>query len=277
MTTTQSEHETDVSNIDVAIIGGGASGLSAGTYTARGGLETVIFSRGQSAIHQCGLLENYLGFPAGVSPTTFVQIGQAHAAYEGCTVLEKHVEELSQSKSGFSLLTTDGTQLEATRVIASSVYDVEYLSADLEESLLDDEMRFVEVDDGGRTAIDGLYAAGRLTPIAHQAIIAAGNGARVGVSVVRDSHRERGYWDEIADYRDWVVPEGKYGGEEWDAHVDAWVDSTIPDDASFDPKRVERVRKDVKKRRLNRQIADEEKQRRIADNREILREYLNQQ
>ncbi len=48
---------------DVAIVGGGPTGCSAGVFTARYGLDTVLFDRGRSSIASCAHLENYLGSP----------------------------------------------------------------------------------------------------------------------------------------------------------------------------------------------------------------------
>ena len=53
---------------DVAIIGGGPAGLTAGMYAARAGWKTVLIERGlpggQAATTD--RLENYPGFPEGV-------------------------------------------------------------------------------------------------------------------------------------------------------------------------------------------------------------------
>jgi len=258
---------------DVVIVGGGAAGLSAGVFTARADLQTIVFTRGRSAIEQCAHLQNYLGFPSGIEPTTFLELGRTHAADEGCQIETERVESVERTTDGFHVETVEGRAVTATRVIAASVYDDEYLPND--EALFTDGF-VATTDDGGRTIIDGLYAAGRLTGVAHQAIISAGNGARVGVAVVRDFHRDRGYWDEIADYRDWLVPDGKYGGEEWKEHVEEWVDGTIPAEKSIDPKRVERIREDHIQRRLDRQITEDERKRRVERGKELLWECLEE-
>ena len=54
---------------DVCIVGGGPAGLAAGVYAASEGLSTVIVEReapgGQAG--QSAAIENYLGFPKGLS------------------------------------------------------------------------------------------------------------------------------------------------------------------------------------------------------------------
>src|SRR5579864_7170811 len=54
---------------DLAIVGGGPAGLAAGVYGASEGLKTVIVER-EAPGGQAGLssrIENYLGFPSGLS------------------------------------------------------------------------------------------------------------------------------------------------------------------------------------------------------------------
>ena len=53
---------------DVIIVGGGAAGLTAGLYTCRAGLKTLLLERlmpGGQVIN-AELIENYPGFPDGI-------------------------------------------------------------------------------------------------------------------------------------------------------------------------------------------------------------------
>lgn len=52
---------------DVLILGGGPSGLSASIYTARGGLQTLVVSHGKTPLLWAGSIDNYLGFPTGIT------------------------------------------------------------------------------------------------------------------------------------------------------------------------------------------------------------------
>jgi hypothetical protein len=88
-------------------------------------------------------------------------------------------------------------------VIVASWADTAYLEAIEMIELLDRGSKtYVDVDECGRTAVDGLYAAGRIAKTAHQTVVCAGHGAEVAVTLVADS--------EIPFYHDWVVPEGYF-------------------------------------------------------------------
>jgi thioredoxin reductase (NADPH) len=60
---------TDRQTYDLAVVGGGPGGLAASVYGAAGGLSTILIDStavgGQAATS--GRIENYLGFPAGIS------------------------------------------------------------------------------------------------------------------------------------------------------------------------------------------------------------------
>ena len=60
---------TDNTNYEVVIIGGGPAGLTAGLYTARARLDSLLIEKGLvgGQIKNAELVENYPGFPNGVS------------------------------------------------------------------------------------------------------------------------------------------------------------------------------------------------------------------
>lgn len=57
------------SSFDTAIIGGGPAGLTAGIYCARSGLKTLLIERAilGGQVSMCSIIENYPGFPSGIS------------------------------------------------------------------------------------------------------------------------------------------------------------------------------------------------------------------
>ena len=74
---------------DLAIVGGGPAGLAAAVYGASEGLRTVMIER-QAPGGQAGLssrIENYLGFPAGLSGSDLAQRAVAQARRFGVEIL----------------------------------------------------------------------------------------------------------------------------------------------------------------------------------------------
>jgi thioredoxin reductase len=187
---------------DVVIVGGGPAGLSAGLFTARADLDTLLLNDGDPILRRNAHLENYPGFPAGVNSHRLLEMMGEQADRAGCDRQEARVVDLQQSTDGFVAKTEDGRTLAASNVVAATKNTVDFL-ADIDGvEILDRGKKFVDTDERGRTGVAGLYAAGRLAAQPHQAIIVAGHGATVGVTLIEDS--------DVDFYHDWVTPEGYF-------------------------------------------------------------------
>jgi thioredoxin reductase (NADPH) len=80
---------TDVEFYDLAIVGGGPAGLAAAVYGASEGLRTVMIER-EAPGGQAGLssrIENYLGFPAGLSGQDLARRAVVQATRFGVEIL----------------------------------------------------------------------------------------------------------------------------------------------------------------------------------------------
>jgi thioredoxin reductase (NADPH) len=78
---------------DLAIVGGGPAGLAAAVYGASEGLHTVMIER-EAPGGQAGMssrIENYLGFPAGLSGTDLARRAVAQAQRFGVEILAQEV------------------------------------------------------------------------------------------------------------------------------------------------------------------------------------------
>ncbi|NHN42325.1 NAD(P)/FAD-dependent oxidoreductase [Halorubellus sp. JP-L1] len=198
---------------DVCVVGGGVAGLTASTFVARGGLETVVVDDGNSILQRNAHLENFTGFPQGVDARRLLERTRRQAEHAGVTFVDGRVtdvvddsgedDDATAESTAFAVSVDDGSSFSVERVIAASWSDASYLPAAVAAETRGTKA-FVEVDADGRTSVGGIYAAGRLADQYHQAIVCAGHGATVGVTVVHDS-------DE-AFYHDWVVPEGYFTG-----------------------------------------------------------------
>lgn len=187
----------------VVVVGGGVAGLNAALYTARAGFETTVVNAGESILRRNGHLENVPGFPGGVNPRTFLDLLEEQVADAGATRVTGEVSTLDELDGQF-VAETDDEVYEGEYAIAATKSNPDYLDAfDL---ALDQQgsKTYVDVDDRGRTNVDGLYVAGRLAAEPHQTTIVAGHGAKVGLTVVEDS--------EVPYYHDWVAPEGYFTG-----------------------------------------------------------------
>jgi thioredoxin reductase (NADPH) len=277
--------------VDVAVVGGGAAGLAAALFTARQGLDTLVFDRGPSAIRRSYLLENVLGFPGGIDPETYLALGREQVRHEGGRLRDAMVVGVERRDAtgadgetdgaadappvgdGFVVRTDEGPAVAADAVVAASAYDGDYL-ADLAglDHAVDDHP--VSCDPDGTTAVDGLYVAGWLSGGPHQVLACAGHGARVGKTLVRERRRADGFWPGVDEFWDWSVEAGTYGDEEWERQVDDWVESTLPADHDVDPARAERVKEAVKDERLGFERTAEQRRERLATMRAAVREHL---
>jgi hypothetical protein len=234
------------SDHDVIVVGGGPAGCSAGVFTARYGLDTVIFDRGSAALPRCAYLENYLGFPAGIAVDDFTALMHAHVGEAGCDIMEERVEAVTRADADarFVVETQVGEVHAATYVIAAAWYDGSYLRELDDEDMFEQQEHHDEVeerfdpeypDEDGRTPIDGLYVASPAGTRSAQAIVVAGHGAHVARCLLEDRRSERGYSGEVAPHYDWLRSDAEFAGE-WAERERwrTWFDNEMGGDLSGD-------------------------------------------
>ncbi|WP_276257890.1 FAD-binding protein [Haloglomus litoreum] len=202
----EDDASSDGTGPDVVVVGGGVAGLTAAVFTARAGLETLVVDDGESILRRNAHLENVPGFPAGVNARLFLDLLAEQAGKSGAAFHEGRVTGLDPDDEAHAVRVegSDGEQvLTAPFVVAASWSDASYLEGTGVALLERGSKTYADTDDDcGRTAVDGLYAAGRLATKAHQTAVCAGHGAEVGLAVIEDS--------DTAFYHDWVAPEGYF-------------------------------------------------------------------
>lgn len=272
--------ETPSDPFDVAIVGGGPTGCSAGVFTARYGLETVVFDRGPSSLRRCAHLENYLGFPGGIDVETFYDLMHEHVREAGGEFVPDVVSTVCRESPGFRLETDRADSVRAKRVIAATKYDATYLESLAAADLFadeEDDQRFRDelVDWSGRTPLDRLYVAGPLAGVGDQTVIAAGHGAAVARHLITDVRRDAGYWTTIEDPYDWVRHEAELDDEWWcRERWHAWFDEhDEPEGLSTDA--VESIRETYIDEAFGMYVDDDDIERRTNRGQRRIAEHLD--
>ncbi|MBI1173435.1 cyclic nucleotide-binding domain-containing protein [bacterium] len=117
---------------DVAVIGAGPAGLAAATYAASEGLKTVVIEAlgpgGQAGTSS--RIENYLGFPTGISGQALAGRAQVQAQRFGARIaVSRMAVELDCSRSPLRLGLEDGQMLAASSVVIATGARYRRLSA----------------------------------------------------------------------------------------------------------------------------------------------------
>jgi len=109
---------------EVIIIGGGPAGLTAGLYTSRAGLKSLLVERGPlgGQMVNTTLVENYPGFPEGIAGSELGSLMHRQAVRYGLEVVTAEVIDIAQGQS-YGVATTEGSfEVGAIIIAAGSEY-----------------------------------------------------------------------------------------------------------------------------------------------------------
>jgi thioredoxin reductase (NADPH) len=151
---------------EVIIIGGGPAGLTAGLYTARAGLKTVLLERSMfgGQIVNAQKVENYPGFPDGVAGFDLVSLMHQQATKYGLEMVTAEVTGIKTGKPHRVLTADEKYEASAIIIGAGSEYtkigvrgEAEYTGRGVSYCATCDGAFFKEVEvavvGGGDTAI----------------------------------------------------------------------------------------------------------------------------
>lgn len=155
---------------DLIIAGGGPAGLAAAVYGASEGLRTLLLEReapgGQAG--RSASIENYLGFPVGLSGSDLTRRAVAQARRFGTEILTPVEVTGLRSRDGYhTVLTADGTELTSRAVLIAT--GVSY--------------RLLNVPGGDRLAGAGVYygaAVSEALAVGDQDVFVLGGGNSAG-------------------------------------------------------------------------------------------------
>jgi thioredoxin reductase (NADPH) len=124
---------------DVAIIGAGPAGLAAAVYAASEGLRTVVVE-GVAPGGQAGttsMIENYLGFPGGISGSQLASRATVQAEQFGAEILiARRLVAASQDAGLFVASLSDGSRVVSHAVVAATGVEWRRLEAPGVDELL---------------------------------------------------------------------------------------------------------------------------------------------
>jgi thioredoxin reductase (NADPH) len=124
--------QAEQSHYDLAIVGGGPAGLAAAVYGASEGLRTVLLER-EAPGGQAGTssrIENYLGFPSGLSGGDLARRAVAQARRFGVEILSPvNVVGMRQEGPYRFLRLADGSEISAFAVVVAVGLTYRHLGA----------------------------------------------------------------------------------------------------------------------------------------------------
>ena len=145
---------------EIAIIGGGGSGLTAAIYAARARRRTAVFERGVTGgqIATTDAVENYPGFANGVNGFDLARQMEEQARNFGAEILAEAVTALAPA-GGFTL-SAGGQEYHARAVIVAAGADYNKLGAPGESELTGHGVSYCATCDGAFFAGEDVVVVG---------------------------------------------------------------------------------------------------------------------
>lgn len=182
----------------VAVVGGGAAGLTAAHFLARAGIGVEVIDQDRSILKRAQL-HNLPGSEVLEGRDRLTGL-RAKVAAAGVATTADKVNDIAPVEGGFDVTLRDGTVLRSRYVVLATGQGTLKLPS---LPLQTDEARqpYVKVnirtDRWGATSVPGVWAAGVVAGWPSQAVVCAGSGANVAIEIATAINGE--FWVDHDD------------------------------------------------------------------------------
>jgi thioredoxin reductase (NADPH) len=135
---------------DVAIIGGGPAGLTAGLYTSRAGIKSLLIEKGVPGglMATTYWIENYPGFDEGISGLDLSRKMEKQARRFGLDLRMGSIDHISINGKEKVLISDNGTEISTKAVVIATGSAPKKLNAEGEERLRGKGVSYCATCDG---------------------------------------------------------------------------------------------------------------------------------
>jgi len=108
--------------IDAAVVGAGPCGVAAAVQLRRSGFSPLLFERGSvgGLLRNANLVENYPGFPGGITGEALCRLLEQHLGQAGVRVIKDEVVDAATATEGYALKTRSGRTLTARTLVVAT-------------------------------------------------------------------------------------------------------------------------------------------------------------
>ncbi|MBU1356884.1 MAG: thioredoxin-disulfide reductase [Candidatus Edwardsbacteria bacterium] len=190
----------NIKNYDIAILGAGPAGLTAGLYAGRGGLRSVIIEKMMPGglVANTERIDNYPGFPEGISGYELAQRMEQQARKFGAEILSAQADSVSAEDKFQLIKLSDGSTIKSRALIIATGAFPKTLGVPGEKELLGKGVSYCAVCDGAFFKNQPVAVLGGGDSAVQEAIYLAGLASKVTVIHRRDALRAANSIQKIA-------------------------------------------------------------------------------
>ncbi len=190
----------DIQTYDIVIIGAGPAGLTAGLYAGRGGQRAALNENMAPGglVANTERIDNYPGFPEGISGYDLAQKMQAQSAKFGAQFISDEAQAIAVEPKSFTLTLASKTQLRAKAVIVATGAYPKKLGVPGEKELLGKGVSYCAVCDGAFFKGQDVAVIGGGDSAVQEAVYLAGLCSKVTVVHRRSALRAAESLQKIA-------------------------------------------------------------------------------